>query len=552
MNLHRAARAVQGAWRRVEPHVARRRALALLVLAALAVYWVESLGWPFQRGRDAWDYFTYYLTFFDADTPFREVMLFRTPVAPFLLGIPLSIGGATLLEIVMSLFYTVSIVAWSLAALSFSRLAAVLTALLLLAFPGYAQLYHEASSDGIACFLFSLFALAVVRTCLRPSTRRFALLGVLAVVLALNRPAYLVLLGGCVVPLVLAAPWRRRLLWGLAYLAAGAALAGGYMVFNQARYGDLTFSRLALGLDSMGPFDANAGPASRRLARIVERQVLSLPEYRRYHVTIQTYFRDSSNYEGVRLLGIDDRLEGIGAGYRLLRQAQAEYAARHPKRRTLASRLERYARILWRYASGATYREIRLKPATWLPVRQAYRDSEGKLMPEPAALPPPVQAVSYGTFWCANDDFARCTLADPSVAYSNPQQARRYAEIMRTIRSWDAPLGRGRPVAWIARQLTRVAHWYPPAWVWLALGLVALPFRRAVNKRVLAAVLGLALLVVVGHATLGYVRPYAIPVYPVPILFAAAMAAGRRALREPEPVAAGEAAALALEDARPV
>ena len=106
-------------WTRVEPLVATKRAAVVVVLVALLVYRIEAIGWPFERGRDAWDYMTYYLSFFDAHTPFTEVMLFRTPVTPFALGIPLSIGGATALEIALALLFALTVLAWSLAALSY-------------------------------------------------------------------------------------------------------------------------------------------------------------------------------------------------------------------------------------------------------------------------------------------------------------------------------------------------------------------------------------------------------------------------------------------------
>ena len=145
---------VRALWQKVEPWVGTKRAAFALVLVAMLVYWIEAIAWPFERGRDAWDYMTYYLSFFDAHTPFTEVMLFRTPVTPFALGIPLSLGGVTALEIAMTLFYALTILAWTWAALSYSRLAAVLVAAVFLASPGLAVPFHEASSDAIATFGF--------------------------------------------------------------------------------------------------------------------------------------------------------------------------------------------------------------------------------------------------------------------------------------------------------------------------------------------------------------------------------------------------------------
>ena len=58
-------------------------------------------------------------------------------------------AGALLLEIVFGVLFAVSVVAWSATALDFGRVPALASAVLLLVYPAWATLYHQASSDAV-------------------------------------------------------------------------------------------------------------------------------------------------------------------------------------------------------------------------------------------------------------------------------------------------------------------------------------------------------------------------------------------------------------------
>ena len=80
--------------------VSTRRAAVLLFAVALVVFWFQALGWPMAKGRDTWDYLVYYLQLFDSDPPLSQVQLFRAPLTPLVVGLPMDLGGSVLLEVV--------------------------------------------------------------------------------------------------------------------------------------------------------------------------------------------------------------------------------------------------------------------------------------------------------------------------------------------------------------------------------------------------------------------------------------------------------------------
>jgi hypothetical protein len=219
----------------------------------------------------------------------------------------------------------------------------------------------------------------------------------------------------------------------------------------------------------------------------------------------------------------------------LLRDAEAESAAAPPDHRAEAGarhaqgKLHRVLRSMWFFLSRPANRDqTHLKPAVW-PTPKPTRGASGHLRPNPEALPPSVEAIRFGFFPCASNEIARCIVADPSTAYKDPGEARRYAEITRQVSRWDAKLGTGHPKQWLAVQLDRAARHFPPPWLWLVVGGVALAARRVRGGGALVALVGLGGAVLFVHAwEIGWLEAFAYPVLPAALFAAACAAAGER------------------------
>src|SRR5688572_26133510 len=137
---------------RVERGIESRRGAALLFLVALAVYGLQSIALPVVPGRDFGTYLRFYVQMFEWDSVLPMSMLFRTPVAPLLLGGSLDLAGGYAAQVLMAGLYATSIVCWARTALAFGGRAALVTAGALLLYPGYGILFHMLSSDSICAF----------------------------------------------------------------------------------------------------------------------------------------------------------------------------------------------------------------------------------------------------------------------------------------------------------------------------------------------------------------------------------------------------------------
>ena len=517
---------------RVMAFVPTRKAALVLFAVALGVFWFQALGWPMAKGRDTWDYLAYYLQLFHSNAPLSQLQLFRTPLTPLAVGLSMDIGGSTLLEVVFGLLFAVTVVAWSVTALTFGRVPALASAVLLLVYPAWATIYHQASSDAVFATGLSLWALVLARTLRRPNTAGFVVLGAGIATLVLIRPANQVLLPAVLVPLIAAAAWRRRLTWVAVCLAAAVLPLAGWAAHNGIRYDDTTvarggrawvpFLRVWLADSTIAP--AN-GPASRRLADLIEHHVLTEEPFASLHVPLDAYLANGSNYETVRLIALSDRYLGRDTNYETIFDSAIEAIRAHPR-----TYVRGVADVFWQFLMQAPIREGIGPRAQTAPAPPAPTFvSDGVTLPNPQATVL-LDAVRYGFVWCASDYIDSCTVTDPALVWSDPAAQRRYREVVSQVRTWDAELPSRSGQAWVTEILNRITPRFPRPPLWLLVGVVALVWRRPRGWPTIIVLWAAAAAILLIHAASQGVAPeFSLPLYPLFIVTALAALAGDKA-----------------------
>jgi 4-amino-4-deoxy-L-arabinose transferase-like glycosyltransferase len=530
---------VRRAWSALLAFVPTPAAATLLFFVAFGVFWLESLGWPMAKGRDTWDYLAYYLQLFDSAPPLEPLQVFRTPVTPVVVGAPLDLGGIALLELVFSLLFATSVVAWSATALTFGRIPALFSAGLLLVYPAYATIFHQASSDAVFATVLALWALVLALVMKRPSTWGFVLLGAGFALLVLTRPANQVLLLPLVLaPLLVPGSWRRRLVWCAACVAAALVPLGLWAVHNGIRYDDATvarggrawvpFLRVFLADRTISPEN---GPASERLGALIEQEVLSRDPYRSLGVTLDAYLDNGSNYETVRLIALSDDVLGWDENYDVLFDSALEAIRESP-----GTYARGVADVFWDFLMQRPLREDvvrRVQTAPEPPSPTFERD--GVVLPNPQATVL-VEGVPYGFVWCASDYIDSCVVERPSFVWADEGRQERYREIVSRIRAWDAELPSRDGVGWVPEILNRVTPRFPRPPLWIAVGAVALALRRPRGTRtILLLWLSAALVLLIHAASQGIAPEFALPLYPIFIVTALGALAGERPARPAAP-----------------
>ena len=519
--------------------VETRCAAPVVFVVGVCVWWIQAIAMPLAPGRDFGTYVGAYVELFQRNPIDLGYVLGRTPIAPLVTGALLDTAGGALAEPAMSVLYALSITAWFLAARRFGPLAALLVTVVLLAYPSYGILFHELASDSIFAAAFAGWSLLVVVTVLDPSPVRFGLVGVGIALLVLVRPGNQALLVLALVPFVLALPWRTRVASSLALIISASALLGLWAVHNGVLYGKYT---VATGGNSRLPFERafltdrivrpTNGPASAKLAALVQRDLLPEEPYRSYGIELDDFFADPSPRMIVDLTSLSNRLWGWKSDAGILRDVGVEAVRAHPGT---------YARgvttTVWDLLWQPVFRSVPVEPpeangepssglksiggeTVVINGRRLPKPSEGERIPAPHEQAPTTPDGGNYTVWTSP--------AESHVVYRRKTDEQRVEKLARRISQLQANLPRRTGSTYLSLRMNQASNRFPPPVIWLAIGIVALFVRRP--ARALAAMTpAIAGLIVILLSALAIpsVPHYSVPVAPSFLLFAAAALCGR-------------------------
>jgi hypothetical protein len=564
--------------------VGTRASAASLFVLALAFFGIESAFLPAYPGRDMARYLEAFVQLGYHVPVYPVVIYTRGPLAALGVGVPLEIGGWAA-EVWLALLYAVSIVAWARVALIFGRRAALLTSALLLVSPGYGILFHQLASDSLFAAAFAGWALLVSRAILKPSIKGFLLVGAATGVLVLIRPANQVLLVMALLPLLLRAPWRDRLAWGAASFIASVLVSQSWQVFADRRWGPVVALKPSTGLVAgaivlvplllRSPWRGRAavaigllvlatvavrgwptksptqyvrsveqnwsnqflyrsfeldriirpenGPASRRLAQVARRDLLNREPYRSYGVGVNEFFASGSDRVFGDLTGVAPAAD--------LAAATREAIRRHP-----GTFLRSIGSTIWQaFALRPVYAPVPSDggsgggPNSASAPQTQYVVIKGRRLPKPSEGQP-IPASAIGPMFYAPDGRvyeAWQSATQHQTVVTDAHDRARIAKFNADTARLAARLPTRTGDAGLIHRLNQASHVFPPAIVWLLIGLVAFIWRRPQNLLIaLAPTIAGLIVIVASSLVVPAVAEYGAPVSPAFILFAAAGAFG--------------------------
>ena len=531
------ARSLRDAINWLEARVGTLRGGATVFALAIAVFGIRSIALPVIPGRDFGTYIGYYAEMWDWHSVVPMSMLYRTPLAPLVIGGTLDLVGGWGLEVVMALLFAASVVAWTRTALAFGAYAALVTAVALLVYPGYGILFHTPASEPVAAAAFAAWALAVTRAWVAPSYGRFAVVGAATAAAALARPAFQLLVLVSALPFFLSLPWRMRLVCATACAGIALALLGSWTVANGLRYDDYTVAR---GTGAFFPFyrafttdhivRPGNGQASRELAEAVRRELLPEEPYRSYGITLDEFFERGGPREFEDVVGITDRLWGWSSDYAHMRAVGLEAVEAHPLR-YLSGVGKTTFEELWKPLFVALPNDDAEAPSATSQPNDASKPATRPGLPVPSdgeVIP----AAHQGFFSTTPDGHIRerwTSPVDHVLVFATQEMQRRYDKTGRDAGALMADVPPYGGNEWVTLQFSRSSKLFPPPILWLVAGLVGLVVRRP-KRSGLALVLAGAAVLVVGFQALAIytIIEFAVPVAPALIVLGAAGLVGTR------------------------
>jgi len=497
--------------------------------AGLAVYGFCAIGWPLIGGRDLDEYLYDYTQLLDRHPPLPWSMLFRTPVPGIVDGAALDLAGGHLAEPLLGVLFAASVVAWTVAARTFGPRAALLVALALLVYPAYGLMFHELSSEPVFAAMFALWGLFVARAAARPSAWRFAYVGLATALIALVRPGNALLIVFVLFAFAVPATWRRRALFAGAFLAAAILPLAAWAVVNGVRFGDYTLAR---GGNAVIPFyrayitdkivRPDNGPASRKLAAAVRRYLVTRNPYKGYGLTTDEVFRSGSFRIHEDFYILSDQVFGWDTNYSILRKAGIEAVRRHPGAYT-SGVLE----TIWQQLSKSYFRIL---PGSQPPPATPTVRVHGHALPTPSEGQPIPPGQSL---WISRpDNCIREVWTSPTehhFVFCSGTVERRFNHVVNEVNGLFRALPTRTGNEQLGLRMNQASRWYPRLILWIAVGLVALAWRRPRGWPTLVAIALAGLFVIVFNALGLFADPrFALPVAPAFVLFAAGALLGPR------------------------
>jgi hypothetical protein len=398
----------------------------------------------------------------------------------------------------------------------------------------------------------------------------------------LIRPANQVLIVMTLTPLFVRGPWRDRLAWLAAFFIGDVFVAQSWRVFAHHRYGDTVALKPSLGLlalavalaplllrdpwrlraaaavagaavllvvvrgwpgqspgDYLTALKVNTsnqflyrsfelskimapanGPASRRAAGIVRRDLLTREPYRSYGIDVQEFFASGSDRVFGDLTGVVPPAD--------LAAATREAIRRHPG--TFANDIAHTTGAQF-WSARVTAPEQQSSDQERQPPTQQFIVVKGRRLPKPSEGQPipasgiaPVLLTRYGG---AREVWHSAT--EHEFVFDDPRDKRRYEKFQTEVSdvTGDFPEGHQRPG--VVSAWNDLSRSFIPPLVWLVVGGIALVVRRVRDALVAVAPVVAALVVIVATSLVAPAVPeYGAPVTPAFVLFGIVGLLGRR------------------------
>ncbi len=232
---------------------------------------------------------------------------------------------------------------------------------------------------------------------------------------------------------------------------------------------------------------------------------------------LDAYLANGTNYETVRLIALSDRVLGRDSNYDVLFDSAVEAIRENP-----GTYARGVADVLWEFLMQRPLREGVAPRAQTAPEAAATDVRERRRRAsEPAGDDPRSTASRTASSGARRTTSTRAPSRIRRIVWDDPAVQERYREVVSQVRAWDAELPSRTGEAWVTEILNRITPRFPRPPLWLAVGAVALVWRRPRGWRTIVVLWAAAAAVLLIHAASQGVAPeFALPLYPVFIVTA--------------------------------
>ena len=307
-------------------------------ILAIATHVLLWLAYPLHWGPDGPNYIYYYLDILRKEPLFPMILTYRTPIAPLFYGLLLDIGGSITASVVLEILVIILIPSVYLLSFQWGKNAARASTIAFILFLPFQIQFHQISSDALFSFFLILFFLTFKYAIIHKNIVSWVILGIISAFTILTRPSGIIIVLALLSIFFLKLGFKKIIKLTAVYLLCILTLLLSFVVFKGLRYNDYSLSRGSDYTAFMRVYTLHEplwnpknGPDSEKLAKIVEKNLLSTDLYKKYNITMDKVL---NNWHNRRILGdiivTVDRTEGWDTGYKLLKNVAAESVKAYP------------------------------------------------------------------------------------------------------------------------------------------------------------------------------------------------------------------------------
>ncbi len=315
-----------------------RNFIIFTFILAFIIHIILWKAYPLHWGPDGHTYMYYFVDIFNKEPILPMILTYRTPIAPFFYGFFLKIGGSIAASIASEIISLALIPGIYLLALSWDKTAARISTIAFVLFLPYHIQFHQISSDALFSWFLIILFVAFKYAIIHKNILSWTLLGIISSLTILTRPSGLVIILMLFALLFLKINFKHILKLAGVYMACIIVLLGSYITFKGIKLNDYSLSRgsgytafMRIYTLQEPIWDPKNGPASQKLVKLVEENLLTTDLYKKYNITLEKVLKNKHNR---RILGdiivMVDRTEGWDTEYELLKEVAFESIKANP------------------------------------------------------------------------------------------------------------------------------------------------------------------------------------------------------------------------------
>ena len=310
----------------------------IIFLFAIIFHLILWKAFPLHFGPDGIIFADYFIDIFNKESVFPMILTYRMPVSPLLYGFLLKTGGVILTSTICQTLSLICIPFIYLLANSWGKIAARISAILLVILVPFQILFHQINSDalfGFAAIIMFVFFKYLIDN---KNIKYASFFGISTAFLVLIRPSGVFAIILMIFLFFIKIKFKLILKLIAIYAISFLIIISPFLTYKIIKFNDFSLSRGSNYMEFMRIYTLQEplfkpanGPYSGKLGKLAEEHLINSKFYKKYDVSFEKFLNHRPNRRFFGdLIVLVDKTQGWNTNYKLLRQVAFESIKSNP------------------------------------------------------------------------------------------------------------------------------------------------------------------------------------------------------------------------------